>query len=177
MNHAARFLVLISLGACGDDGANSVFSSGIDDRDKPAATLDDKEKEQFCSTVETHVSVTVGLEEVMRIACAPIALLTSTSREACEELLDSCAKDAPKIMLERQQREQECFDSLAECEADVSTLEGCVDVNVRALRTVLERISCARFGDSSVQDDIDEARTAAACAQAANSCRDAVLLY
>jgi hypothetical protein len=177
MNHAARFFLLIALGSCGDDGSNSIFSSGIEDRDKTADTLGDDEKETFCSDVESHLKVTVGLEEVMRVACAPLALLTSTSREACEELLDECARDAPKITLAREQREQECFDSLAACEADVSTLEGCVDVNVRALRSVLERVSCARFGDSSVQDDIDEARTAAACAKASNSCRDAVLLY
>lgn len=177
MNNLARLSLLIALAACGDDSSSSVFSSGIDDRDQEADKLDDDDKRQFCRTLDTHVSVTVGLEEVARIACAPIALLTSTSRDACEELLDSCARDAAKVMLQRQQREEECFDSLASCEADVGTLEGCVDVNVKALRTVLERISCGRFGDSSVQQDIDDARTAAGCTQVSSSCGDAVLLY
>jgi hypothetical protein len=177
MKHAASLSILIALAlGCGDDGSGSVYSSGID-KTREADELDDKEKEQFCKTIETHVSVTVGLDEVARIACAPIALLTSTSRDACEELLDECARDAPKVSLARAEREQECFDSLSACEADISTLEGCVDVNVRALRTVIERISCARFGDSTVQQDLDEARTAAGCAMASGSCRDAVLLY
>lgn len=178
MNYSARLSVLgaLALACCGDDSSNSVFTSDIN-RDRGADTLDDKEKETFCRTLDAHVSVTVGLDEVARIACAPIALLTSTSRDACEELLDSCARDAPKVSLARQQREEECFDSLSSCEADVGTLEGCVDINVRALRTVLERLTCARFGDSTVQEDIDQARTAAGCTQVSSSCRDAVLLY
>ncbi|HEX5656394.1 MAG TPA: hypothetical protein VFX59_04330 [Polyangiales bacterium] len=179
MNHAARFLFLtaLALGGCGDDNSRSLFSSEVGDRDTPVEDLGDDDKRQFCAKVDSYTNVSVGLDEVARIACAPIALLTSTSRAACEELLDSCARDALKVSLARQQRREECYGSLASCQADVGTLEGCVDINVRALRATLERISCARFGDSTVQDDIDDARTAAGCTQISSSCGDAVLLY
>lgn len=176
MKNAVRLSALLALAACGSDSSNSVFSSDLP-QDRSVDTLDDQDKRQFCRTLDAHVSVTVGLDEVARIACLPVALFTSTSRQACEELLDSCARDAPKVTLARQQRENECYDSLAMCEADVGTLEGCVDVNVRALRAVLERISCARFGDSTAQADLDEARTAAGCTTVSSSCQDAVLLY
>src|SRR5690242_1948046 len=112
MNHATRFLVLCALAACGDDNKNTLFSSDID-RDREADKLSDNEKQMFCDTLDTHVSVTVGLGEITRIACAPIALLTSTSRQACEDLLDSCEQDAPKVSLARQERRNECYDSLA----------------------------------------------------------------
>ncbi len=177
MKHLARLSLLVALAACGDDNSNSVFSSGIKDTKQDANTLNDQDKRTFCATLDAHVRVTVGLDEVAYLACAPLALLTSTSREACDELLDSCARDAPKITLNREQRQEQCYDDLASCEADVSTLEGCVDINVKALREVIGRISCARFGDSTVQKDIDQARTAAGCTQVSNSCRDAVFLY
>jgi hypothetical protein len=177
MNSAARSSLLFSLAlfSCGHDDSGSTFSSDLP-KHTDANKLDDKQRQDFCRTLDTHVDVTVGLDEVARLICLPFALL-SASHEDCEALLDSCSRDATKVTLDRTSQEQKCFDSLASCEADVGTLEGCVNVNVRAVRQVLERVTCARYGDADAGRELDEAMTGQTCAKTSSSCQDAVLLY
>jgi len=161
---------------CGDSGSDAAYSSDLD-KDTEADKLDDDQKRQFCGTLDTHVSVTVGFDEIARIACLPAALLTATSREACEELLDSCSRGSSGITLGSSERVEKCYDSLAMCQEDVGSLEACANVNVAAVRTVLERFTCARFGDDNLERDLDRVMdTAAACAQTSASCKDAVFL-
>lgn len=176
MNSAMRSLILLALIAgCGDDDSRSTYSSGLP-KDREASTLDDDDKEQFCRTVDTHFSVSVGLDEVARLTCLPVALLTATSRDDCEDILDSCSSNAAQLSIERMEREDQCVDSLASCNEDIGTLETCVNVNIKAVRAVLENFTCARFGDSDLERDLDDAMTAESCAKTSSSCQDAVLL-
>jgi hypothetical protein len=157
--------------ACGKDNDETIYSSGLDE-DKPASTLSDDDKRQFCSGLDNHVDVTVGFQEISRILCLPAALL-SGSRAGCEQLLDSCSRNSanPITVQVRQSHEQVCYDSLSSCEASVSTLEACVNVNVSAVRSVLESITCARFGDQdAIQRTSAVMDTAAGCASSSRAC-------
>jgi hypothetical protein len=160
--------------ACGNDDPKPQYSSGLDDT-KTASTLDDDDKRTFCRTVDAHVDVTVGFEEIARLLCLPGALLAAT-RQDCEAVLDTCMRNAPPPITVNAStsREQACFDNLDSCEADVGTLESCVNVNVGVVRQLLENISCARFGDQTVDQDLTRARqTAGTCAKASASCGEA----
>jgi len=160
--------------ACGNDDPKPVFSSGLDDT-KPASTLNDDDKRTFCRTLDAHVDVTIGFEEIARLVCLPGALLAGT-RQGCEDVLDTCMRNAPSPITinASASREQTCFDDLDSCEANVATLEACVNVNVGAVRQLLENISCARFGDPKVDRDLTEAmQTAGTCGKASASCGDA----
>lgn len=159
--------------ACGNDDSDPKFSSGLED-DKTASTLDEDDKRTFCRTLDAHVNVTVGFEEIARIACLPGALLAG-SREGCEQVLDTCMQNAsPPITINASaSREQACYDDLDSCEADVGTLESCVNINVAAVRQLLETITCARFGASTSDDVTRVMQTAGTCAKASASCGDA----
>ena len=175
-----KCLLIASLGvlACGHDDKGSLYSSGLP-ASKPAATLSDDQKEQFCRSLDDHVNVTVGFEEIARIICLPAALLGGGSKAGCQKLLDDCAANAPDpITVDvRSNHEKECFDSLQSCEADVRTLEGCVNVNVAAVRDVLESISCARYGDSTAADQVRKVMgTASTCASSSSNCGAATTL-
>ena len=164
--------------ACGDDDKRSSFSSGLP-TNKPAATLSSDDKQQFCRTLDQHVTATVGFEEITRLGCLPLALLSGGTTADCQKFLDSCAaKPPPAITVEvRNTHDQACFDSLTSCEASVGTLEGCINVNVAAIRSVLESISCARVGDSSAATEATSVmRTASTCAQSSSSCGEATTL-
>ncbi|MEY4509598.1 MAG: hypothetical protein RLZZ450_1720, partial [Pseudomonadota bacterium] len=82
----------LTAAACSNDDPDPKFSSGLDDKTK-ASTLDDDDKRTFCRTLDAHVNVTVGFEEIARIACLPGALLAG-SREGCEQVLDTCMRNA-----------------------------------------------------------------------------------
>lgn len=175
LSHSFALVCALYVG-CGDGESSPSFSSGVNSNAE-ADQLDDEEKRQFCGTLDTHVSVTVGFDEIARIACLPAALLTATSRQACEELLDSCSRGTSGITVSSSERMEKCYDSLAMCQEDVGTLESCVNVNVAAVRTVLERFTCARFGDDNLERDLERVMdTAAACGQTSASCKDAVFL-
>ena len=164
--------------ACGHDDKGSLYSSGLP-ASKPAGMLSDDQKEQFCRSLDDHVNVTIGFEEIARIVCLPAALLLGGSKADCQKRLDDCAANAPSpITVDvRSTHEKECFDSLKSCEADVRTLEGCVDVNVAAVRDVLESISCARFGDTTAADRVKRVMgTASTCASASSNCGTATTL-
>jgi hypothetical protein len=177
MKLSTLITIVSSLGVlaagCGDDD-DSVYSSGLDD-DKPVSTLDDDDKRTFCRTLDTHVDVTIGFEEIARLSCLPLALAAPT-REGCESVLDACMRNAPApITIDvRQSREQACFQSLDSCEARVGDLEGCVNVNVSVVREVLERFSCNRYDDDSLDRDVTRAmQTSATCGRASASCGEA----
>jgi hypothetical protein len=175
----SRFVCLASIAAlsataCGNDDPDPKYSSGLDDT-KTASTLNDDDKHTFCRTLDAHVNVTVGFEEIARLACLPGALLAAT-REGCEQVLDTCTKNAPPPITVNASanREQACFDDLDACEANVGTLEACVNVNVGVVRRLLETITCARFGDHTVDADLSDAmKTAGTCAKASASCGQA----
>jgi len=175
MKLSTLLTIVTSLGllgsACGDDDDDKIYSSGLDD-EKTASTLDDDDKRTFCKSLDAHVGVTVGFEEIARLTCLPFALAAPTSAD-CEAVLDTCMRNAPSpITIDvRGKRERECFESLDSCEADVGELEACVNVNVGVVRQLVERISCTRFNDDTVDSDLTEAmQTAGTCGRASASC-------
>jgi hypothetical protein len=179
-NSALRLSLIVMVGlsavsgaACGNDDPDPRFSSGLDDQ-TTASTLDDDDKHTFCRTLDAHVNVVVGFEEIARIACLPRALLAGT-RDACEQALDDCARNAPAPITVNASatREQACFDDLDSCEANVGTLESCVNVNVGIVRQLLESFTCARFGNDSAGEVMRAMETAGTCAKASSSCGQA----
>lgn len=164
--------------ACGHDDSGSTYNSGLPST-TTAATLSTDDKQQFCRTLDQHVNATVGFQEIARLLCLPSALLSGGSKADCEKFLDSCAAKAPApITVDvRNTHEQACFNSLTSCEATVGTLEGCINVNVAAVRSVLETISCARVGDTAAANEVTSVMsTARTCAQSSQSCSGATTL-
>ncbi|MDB4988179.1 MAG: hypothetical protein JWN04_3357 [Myxococcaceae bacterium] len=168
---------LAALG-CGHDDNAPLYSSGVDST-KRASTLSDADKNQFCRSLDQHVDVVIGFQEIARIVCLPLALLSASQAE-CEHKLDTCAAQPPSSITVNAQstHDQACFNSLASCEANVSTLEGCVNVNVGLVRAVLETITCARFGDTSAASDARAVMdpTGSTCASSSSSCGQATTL-
>ncbi|MDB4991219.1 MAG: hypothetical protein JWN04_6397 [Myxococcaceae bacterium] len=167
---------LAALG-CGHDDNAPIYSSGVDST-KRASTLSDTDKTQFCRSLDQHVDVVVGFQEIARLVCLPFALV-SLSRAECEQKLNTCAANAPSpITVEAQStHDQSCFNSLSSCEANVGTLEGCVNVNVGLVRTVLETVTCARFNDPEATNEANRAmNTAGTCVSSSSSCDQATTL-
>ncbi|MDB4976670.1 MAG: hypothetical protein JWN48_5011 [Myxococcaceae bacterium] len=166
---------LLSLG-CGSDDNEPLYSSGVD-ASKTGTKLSDDDKRQFCRSLDQHVDVVIGFEEVARIACLPTALLFGGSKAGCEQMLDNCAAGAPSpitVSARRSSEEQTCYTNLSMCEASVGTLEACVNVNVSLVRNVLETVTCARYGDTTAADRAARVmNTAGSCAGQSSSCNAA----
>jgi len=170
-------LALSCLLGCGHDENGPIYSSGVD-KTKRGTTLSDDDKNEFCSSLDQHLDVVVGFQELAQIACFPAALL-SISRADCQQKLDACVANAPSPISAtvRQTREQRCYDSLSACDADVGTLEGCVNLNVGAVRAVLNALTCGRFGDTSaIQEANSVMDTARTCANTSNDCGEATTI-
>lgn len=179
MKHSYIFplaLTIVGSSSCGDDEERS-YESGLDD-ESTVATLDDDDKEQICRRLDAHLDVKVSFDELARVACLPGAILLSSSSDDCKARLDSCVASAPAPVRIRAQAmdERACFDSLAECNASVGTLETCVNVSVDAVLDFLERVTCSRYDDEEVRGAARSMETARGCAELNASCEDFGLL-
>jgi hypothetical protein len=95
------------------------------------------------------VNTYVDLSTVAYISCLPVAIVTSVNDEQCQASLQQCMSlfPTPIHVSARAQSDQVCFQNLKQCEATVSLLESCVNVNVDLATTVLDRLSCNRAND------------------------------
>jgi hypothetical protein len=172
--HSFRLVAaIVSLSGCGDDDGDRPYRSGVDEEEN-VSTLDDDDKAQICRTLDAHVDVTISLDEVTRLACLPAAVLLGGSAEGCERLLNECVQNAPPPVRVRADAnaERACFDSLAECNANVGQLESCVNVSLDAALDFLERVTCSRFDDDEVRSKAESMQTAQGCADLRASCDD-----
>lgn len=172
--HSLRLVAaLLLVTACGDDDEGRSWRSGVDDEEN-VATLDDDDKAQICRTLDAHLDVTISLDEVTRLACLPAAVLLGGSSDGCQRLLDECVQNGPPPVRVRADAngERACFDSLAECNANVGQLESCVNVSIDAALDFLERVTCARYDDDDVRTRAESMQTAQGCADLRASCDD-----
>jgi len=167
-------LSLLTLAACSDDDERVGYRTGIKDDTATVATLDDDDKQKICRSLDAHLDVTISFDEVARLACLPPAVLLSSSREECESKLAACVADAPPPLRVRAQamNEQVCYDSLAQCNASVGEIEGCVNVSLDAALDFLERVTCARYSDDEVRSTASSMQTARSCADVSATCDD-----
>jgi hypothetical protein len=167
-------LAFVGVSACGDDDERSGYRTGVRDDTATVSTLGDADKQKICRSLDAHLNVTINFEEAARLACLPPSILLSSSREDCETRLAACVANAPAPLRVRADamNQQVCYDSLAQCNASVGDIEGCVDVSLDAALDFLERVSCARYSDANVRSTATTMQSARSCAEISATCDD-----
>lgn len=146
-------LVLGALGAGCDDDERPRYSSGVD-TEGPVSELDDDDLREICSSFDGYVNTYVDLDAVAYIACVPVAIVTSLNSESCEQNLHNCMAlfPTPIQVSARAESDAVCFENLQQCEATVSQLEGCVNVNVDLALDIIDHLSCSRAADPNYRE-------------------------
>jgi hypothetical protein len=177
------FLLLLAATAagtgCGDDDEERrpVFRTGV----TPTVTvsgLDEPRLQQICDSLDVYVDAEISFDSLAYIACLPPAIVIGGDATGCRRELAECMAAFPEpITIQAQlQDTRVCFADLQACNATVSALERCVNVNLDLALQVLDW-SC----DGAAQDDLQRAAvramdTASVCAQIDASCQQFVEL-
>ena len=167
------------LAACGDDddgNARAPYVSGVTGT-VMVSGLDENDLNRICTSLDAYVETEINFDQVAYVSCLPAAIVLGGTQKGCNEQLDSCMALFPKpITVEAQLRDQEvCFSDLRRCQATVSSLEGCLNVNLDLAFQILDSWSCNRAGEQDLQKAAARAmNTASACADIDASCNDFV---
>ena len=174
-------LVLGALAGCGDDDEvrqRPVFRTGV----SPTVTvsdLDDRDLRRVCESLDVYVDAELSFDSLAYIACLPLAIVTAGTPDGCERELSECMAAFPEpIAIQAQlQDARVCFADLQSCNATVSALEQCANVNLDLAFDILDRWSC----DGAAQDDVQRAAAAAldtvsVCAKIDAGCQNFVEL-
>lgn len=162
--------------SCGDDdeGVNRrpVFRTGV----TPTVTvsgLDDPRLRQICESFDVYVDAEISFDSIAYIACLPPAIVIGGNPDGCKRELATCMAAFPEpIAIEAQlQDTRVCFADLEACNATVSALERCVNINLDLAFQVLDW-SCDGAGQDDLQREAARAMdTASVCAQIDASCQ------
>jgi hypothetical protein len=159
--------------ACGSDNSTppryvtGVTASG------PVASLDNGQLQQICSSFDAYVNTNIGFDQIAYIACLPPAIVLGGGTAGCKQQLASCmAAFPPPVSVQAQVHDpQVCFQNLQECQASVSALENCVNVNFKTALDILDNWSCSSVNDANVQKAAAHAMdTVNVCGQADAAC-------
>lgn len=153
-----------------DDGAlrqRPTFRTGV----TPTVTvsgLDDRELRRVCESLDVYVDAELSFDSLAYIACLPLAIVASGTPEGCKRELAQCMSAFPEpIAIQAQlQDARVCFADLQACNATVSALERCVNVDLDLAFDILDRWSC----DGAAQDDVQ--RAAAEAVDTVSVCAD-----
>lgn len=166
------------LAACGDDDdARPRYQTGITVTG-PVSGLNNGQLQQICSSFDAYVDTNVGFDQLAYIACLPPAIVLGGTKEACAQQLDACMAAFPQpIAVQAHVHDpQVCFANLQQCQATVSVLERCVNVNLDLAFEVLDW-TCSRAGDADLQKAAARAMdTANVCGQVDSACNQVATL-
>jgi hypothetical protein len=160
------------LAGCGDDDdARAPYQSGIT-VSAPVATLDTRQLQQICSSFDAYVDTNIGFDQIAYIACLPAAIVLGGTKEGCAQQLDACMAAFPQpVGVQAHVHDPDvCFANLQQCQASVSALENCVNVNLDVAFDVLGW-TCSRAGDADLQKAAARAmNTAQVCGHVDAAC-------
>jgi hypothetical protein len=145
---------VIAAGCSAEQGpAARRYSSGVS-AGAQVSTLDDKQLEQICETYDVYVNTEVDLTQVAYIACMPVAVFTTLTPEDCQISLKNCMSlfPTPIKVSAKSDDKRLCAQTLKQCQAQVSDLEGCVNVNVSRALDVANIWSCDRVKDAAYRE-------------------------
>jgi len=165
--------------SCSNDntGSRPQYSSGVTSTTTPGtttvSTLNDTQLQQICTTLDAHVQANIGFEAIAYIACLPPAIVLGGTAAGCEQRLSDCMSAFPKpIAIEAQLTDQNvCFADLRACEATVTALEGCVNVNLDLVFDILDNWSCSGAAQQGSREAAARAMdTVDVCADLSDAC-------
>ena len=139
---------------CGEDDASRPrYDSGKSD-ETVVSMLDARQQAELCESLDAYVNTYVSLDAVAYLACLPLAIITTTTRETCNASLKDCMGLFPKPIevSARAKSDALCFDTLDQCQATVAELEGCINVNIDIALRIFEQWSCDQVNDQDVRD-------------------------
>ncbi len=142
----------LCLAACGKSSDNRPrYASSIAGAapTAPISSLNATQIQQICSSYDAYVNAFVDVNQLAYLACIPGALFGSLTREACQTSLANCmAVFTPPVQVSaKASNVQVCASSLAQCQATVAQLDGCVNVNVDRALAVVTSWSCDMVGN------------------------------
>lgn len=169
--------VLVLAGCGDDDDARAPYQSGIS-VSGPVSGLNNSQLQQICSSFDAYVDTNVGFDQLAYIACLPAAIVLGGTKEGCSQQLDACMAAFPQPLAAQAHVHdpQVCFANLQQCQATVSVLERCVNVNLDLAFDVLGW-TCSRAGDADVQKAAARAMdTVNVCGQVDAACNQVATL-
>jgi hypothetical protein len=119
------------------------------------------------------VSTYLDFDAIAYVACIPGAIWLTNTADACRANLADCMSRFPKpikIDANVSASQQACVTNLAQCQATVAQLEGCVDVNLDRALSIVDVWTCDRVGDMQVRQMADPASTALVCTDVNAAC-------
>jgi methionine synthase I (cobalamin-dependent) len=151
----ALALSVLLAAACGkSDNSRPRYAAGVTGvtNTQPVSTLNNTQLQQICKSYDAYVNTYVDLSAVAYIACLPVALLTSPTREACQSSLQQCMAKFPKpiSISAKTSNVQVCAQNLAQCQASVADIEGCVNGNIDSALRLPQILGCGTVADGGV---------------------------
>ncbi len=171
-------LPLLASSACSDDDEGPPpFRTSVAENnaqaEAQAAELSDAQKRKLCDEYGAHVSANVDLNKIAYAVCLPTSLLFGGfTEESCNAYLNDCVGNfvVTGNVSAKLYDQRACIAGLDRCDLNVVELEGCVNVNLNLVYSILERLSCRRAGDADLEHEIDGLTTAAVCSQPTRTC-------
>jgi hypothetical protein len=173
-NITISITLIALLSACGhsDNGTPPRYVTGVS-ATGPVSSLNNGQLQQICSSYDAYVNTNVGFDQIAYIACLPAAIVLGGGSAGCMQQLTTCmAAFPPPVSVQAHVHDpQVCFRDLQQCQASVSVLENCVNVNLGLALDILDRWSCSNAGDADLQKAAARAMdTVDVCGQANAGC-------
>lgn len=170
MNKLIAFSVtvaLLALGGCASNTPRPEYrsfdeSEMVDDTQR-VSDLNRSQQEDICRSVNGYVDTYVGFDALTRLVCHPLAVVLSLgNRRNCEVAYQECVDGlmiSPITIQARVSDTEACADQLASCSGTVAQLDGCVDLRLDFLESLVENFSCAGDLSEEMRAQASEAMT------------------
>jgi hypothetical protein len=114
----------------------------------------------------------VGFDLIAQAVCLPQAILLGGSPAGCQMRLEACVADVPPpVQLDVSLNDvQVCTDTLAQCSLNVAQLEGCIDLRLDWVYSLVSDLSCAGADNTATRRRAEQMRGVAVCAAGRASC-------
>lgn len=163
--------------ACSDDdeGNPPPFTAGIG-RDAGTATvsdLDTEQKTRLCQSYGAHVSGRVGYDLLAEAVCLPQAILLGGSPAGCRQRLAECTANVPPpVQISVQVNDTRvCEQNLAQCTLTTAQLEGCINLRLDFVYSLLDTLSCGSADNADTRTLAEQMmRGASVCANGFAGC-------
>jgi hypothetical protein len=173
-------LLLTCLAGCGDDeeGDRPRYRSNVSvDTDTGVSDLNEDDRAQVCASLNGFVNAQVDFGLVARAACLPGSILLSGDQDDCEARLGDCIDSFPDpiSVTARFDDEQACVTGLSVCDdITVAQLEGCVNVNLDFVYSIIDSLSCGGLSDAERSDAQMAMDALSVCSNVDAACSDYV---
>jgi hypothetical protein len=158
-----------------DDGKPPPFVSGVDAGagDPAVSGLNTDQKTRLCQSYGAHVSGSVGFDLLAEAVCLPQAILLGGSPSGCRQRLAECTANVPPpVQINVQVNDTRvCEQNLAQCNLTTAQLEGCINLRLDWVYSLLDTLSCGRADNDDTRTLAEQMmRGASVCANGFAGC-------